>query len=250
MVAGNRFGLGRYIDADTKRIVRQRSGFGCVLCGLAFYQYHHVDPPFAEARLHEPEGITLLCGSCHDMVTRGAISPETVRRAMQNPRCLQEGYSFGSLDMGPSFPPIEFAGNTFLSDGDFTLIEVGDVDLVRLASPEQQGGPYRLSASFFDRNQQPTLTIEDNEWRASSGTWDVRVTGRDITIYRGPGQVALQLTNVPRERVIISNIDMSYAGYEISGSASSSLRVPGLSVQGCTFRVMGAGKKVGIHLGA
>lgn len=249
MAVGNKYGLGRDIDEGTKRIVRQRSGFGCVLCGLAFYQYHHVDPPYAEARLHNPDGITLLCGSCHDQVTRGVISDDTVRRAMHNPTCLQKGYSFGCFDMGPTFPPIQFANNTFISDGDFTLIEVNDVDLFRLSSPEQTGGPYRLSASFFDRDEKPTLTIDENEWQVSAGTWDVKVAGRTITVYRSPGHVALQLTNIPHERVIVSRIDMQYSGYEICGSESSSLRVPGLDVQGCTFRVMGAGKKVGIHLG-
>ena len=60
----NRFGLGRDIPGTTKRIVRQRCGFGCVVCGAAFYQYEHVDPAFADARVHDPEKICLLCGGC------------------------------------------------------------------------------------------------------------------------------------------------------------------------------------------
>lgn len=42
----NKYGLTRDIPASVKRAVRQRDGFGCVICGLGIYTYEHIDQPF------------------------------------------------------------------------------------------------------------------------------------------------------------------------------------------------------------
>ena len=57
----NKHGLSRYIPEAIKREVRQRCGFGCVICGFGFYDYEHFDPDFADAKFHDPNGMTLLC---------------------------------------------------------------------------------------------------------------------------------------------------------------------------------------------
>ena len=67
----NKHGLTRDIPNDVKRKVRQRDGFGCVICGSAFYTYEHFDPEFVEAENHDPHGICLLCGTCHRRKTSG-----------------------------------------------------------------------------------------------------------------------------------------------------------------------------------
>ena len=43
----NKYGLGRYIESDTRRLIRKRCGFGCVICGIGFFDYEHFDPDFA-----------------------------------------------------------------------------------------------------------------------------------------------------------------------------------------------------------
>ncbi|GAH43227.1 unnamed protein product, partial [marine sediment metagenome] len=54
MSSTNQYGLSRYIPLEIKRAVRQKCGFGCVVCGSTIYQYHHFDPPFNEAKQHNP----------------------------------------------------------------------------------------------------------------------------------------------------------------------------------------------------
>ncbi|MEH2485180.1 Abi-alpha family protein [Bradyrhizobium sp. AZCC 2230] len=81
----NRHGLSRNIPADVKRTVRQRDGFGCVVCGKAIYDYEHFDPEFADATQHDPAGIVLLCISCHGKKTRGFLSKQTIAAARQSP---------------------------------------------------------------------------------------------------------------------------------------------------------------------
>ena|SRR5262245_8258957 len=75
----NQHGLSRHIPNDVKLAVRRLSKFGCVRCRNAIYQYEHIDPQFADARVHDPHVICLLCGSCHDRVTRGQVSKKTIK---------------------------------------------------------------------------------------------------------------------------------------------------------------------------
>lgn len=77
----NKYGLSRYIPAEVRREVRQRSKFGCVLCRCGFYQYEHIDPTFEDATEHDPDYICCLCGACHDLITRGHFSKEAIKLA-------------------------------------------------------------------------------------------------------------------------------------------------------------------------
>jgi 5-methylcytosine-specific restriction endonuclease McrA len=67
----NKHGLNRAIPSGIKREVRQRCGFGCVVCGLGIVQYEHVEPEFSDAVKHEADKIVLLCPQCHSKVTTG-----------------------------------------------------------------------------------------------------------------------------------------------------------------------------------
>lgn len=75
----NRFGLSRTIPEAIKREVRRRSKFGCVICRKAVYQYEHINPDFSDAHEHQPENMCLLCGHCHDKVTKGLLSKLTIQ---------------------------------------------------------------------------------------------------------------------------------------------------------------------------
>lgn len=79
---------------------------GCVLCGKAICQFEHVDPPFSQAKAHDPSKITLLCGYCHDKVTRSLISKNTIKKAMENPICLRKGFTHDFFDLGIKIPQI------------------------------------------------------------------------------------------------------------------------------------------------
>ena len=81
----NRFGLRRKIPEDIKRRVRQRCGFGCVICGSSVYEYEHVSPTYVEAQRHDPDCIATLCASCHSKVTRRIWSKDKVSHASRRP---------------------------------------------------------------------------------------------------------------------------------------------------------------------
>jgi hypothetical protein len=213
----NKHGLSRGIPEGIKRLVRQRCRFGCVVCGRAVYHYDHFDPEFEEAKEHNPAGITLLCGSCHDKKTRGLLSTETVRQWNRNPKCLHTGFSFEAFDVGGQHPRIFIANNQI----HFARRVIYAAELTRnglnyketlfgIEKSEEPGGPFRLNANFSLEDAPEYFRIEQNEWQTSSGNWDVEVKGQRIIVRRGSGDIVLELRSEPPHSVFLEKIELYY----------------------------------------
>jgi len=56
------------IPDPVKRTIRQRCGFGCVICGLPIYEYDHIFG-YKNETGHIVEEITLLCDHHHKLKT-------------------------------------------------------------------------------------------------------------------------------------------------------------------------------------
>jgi len=237
----NKYGLSRNIPAPTKREVRQYCGFGCVICGLSIIEYEHVDPPFSEAREHDPANITLLCPQCHEKVTRGFLSKETVKEASKNPYCKRKGYAREFLDINKKHPKVVFGGIT-LKNCQIPIM-VRDIPLFEVKEAEEAGGPYRLSANFYNSRGKPSLDILDNEWHALDTNWDVEAVGGAITIRDDPKKISLRLVAEPPDGVIIERLDMYLAGQHFLGN-SDTIQVGSRILT----RVLVDGCRVGLHI--
>jgi hypothetical protein len=212
----NRHGLSDYIPRPIKEEVRQRCGFGCVVCGFAVYDYHHFAPPFAEAKRHDPDGITLLCGTCHGLENRGLLSNETIGKYNENPKCLQQGFSYGPFHIGDEQHPVVSLGySTWIKTN--TIVEVFGTPLLRIEPPEVVGRPFRLSGAFYDESGKEIFRIVQNEWQGPVSNWDIQTEGRRIIIRRAPRQVALQIRVDPPGNLVIEKLDMYYEGARIIG---------------------------------
>lgn len=202
----NKYGLSRGIPSEIARQVRRYCGFGCVICGASIFEYEHVEPPFAEAKEHNPDRITLLCHQCHGKVTRKFLSKDTVKEAMKRPFCKRAGYASEFLDIGRTSPKVVFGGVT-LTNCDIP-IEVNGTPLFEIKEAEEAGGPFRLSANFYNSHGTPSLQIIDNEWRALDSNWDVETVGGVITIRDAPRHVSLALRSEPPDGVVVEHLDM------------------------------------------
>lgn len=214
MVETNRFGLSRTIPDPIKREVRQRCGFGCVLCGMAVCQYEHIDPPFSEAKTHDPTAIALLCGSHHDKVSRGLMSKQTIKNALASPRALQHGFSFDTFDVGSNAPSVRLGTLTALRPR--TILRVFGENVIEVAPPEQTGGPFRISAVFSDKEGREIFRIKDNVWETPIGNWDVEIVGPRITLRSAPRALLLQLRVEPPDLLVIERLEMYYQGTHIN----------------------------------
>ena len=82
----------RNIPLPIQREVRERCGFGCVVCGLPLYEYDHL-VDWATVHSHVADDITLLCDRHHREKTSGLLPAEAVLEANSNPHNLQQGVS-------------------------------------------------------------------------------------------------------------------------------------------------------------
>lgn len=212
----NKHGLSRDIPADVKRQVRKACGFGCVMCGLSICDYEHVDPPYSEAKEHDPSAITLLCPQCHAKVTRGFLSKDTVKSAMMDPFCKRKGFANEFFDLGKTHPSIIFAGVTLRNCP--IPIEFRGIPLFEIKEGEEPGAPFRLSATFYNTRGEQSLKIVDNEWQVAGWNWDVEVTGGSIVIRDRPRHVSLQLKAAPPNGIIVERMDMYILGTRFIGN--------------------------------
>lgn len=219
MSAPNQHGLSRNIPEDVKRAVRQRCGFGCVICAAAIVEYEHLDPEFARAHQHRPDGIALLCPTCHAKKTRNFLSRRRVIEAMRDPAARKSGFAFSDLEATQQHPYVVFAGMTLRNCR--TPVEVRGLPVLRIESAEVNGGPYRLSASFFDARGTPSLFIRQNEWQVLANTWDVEASGGAIVVKTAPGEIALRLRLDPGEGVVVERLSMFCGGYKLEGDTRS-----------------------------
>ena len=215
MSAKNRFGLKRNIPADVKRAVRQRCGFGCVVCGSSIYQYEHFDPEFKNASEHQADGVTLLCGACHEKKTRKLWSKEKIAENNRNPYALKQGFSSDFFDVDVVQPTIIIGGTKFLGQGD--LIIVKGTSIISIRPPVQANSPFLISGIFCNDLGNPMFSIVENEFRNGIHNWDVEFIGPKMTIRREQGKIALVLKKEGRSSFIIERIDMRYQGWTITG---------------------------------
>lgn len=214
----NAFGLAREIPAEVKRQVRQRDGFGCVICGLAIVQYEHVDPEFKDARFHDADCIALLCPQCHSRVTTRMWSKSRVKLAMRSPKCKEVGYARDFFDFSEEHPSLQFGG--MLLRNCPTPIQVQGHPLFRIKSPDLPNEPFLFSGLFTDSTGNVSLQIEDNEWKAYSSSWDVEVKGSTIKIREAQRVVHLALTVVQPSTILVERLYMSLGGlrFEANGN--------------------------------
>lgn len=212
----NKHGLYRYIPAEVRREVRRRCGFGCVVCGKAIAQYEHFDPDFADAKEHAASGITLLCGGCHDNVTRKFWSKDKVRMHDASPFCIKRGHAIDAFDISTVHPVIRIGPTTWIDT--WSILEVMGEQVLAIKPPEEAGGPYLLSGKLSDDSASDLLIIDENEWKASSTQWDCEVDGNTLVIRRKRGEILLSLEAMPGIGVSVKRISLVFNGARLYGS--------------------------------
>jgi hypothetical protein len=243
----NKYGLSRHIPADTKRLVRQACGYGCIICGAAIIEYEHIDPPFPEAKTHNPYNIGLLCPQCHAKVTRGFLSKQTAKEARLNPFCKQKGYANEFFDIGCNHPKLIFAGSTITRTSIPVMVE--GVALIRIDRAEEEGGPFRLSGNFYNSQGALSLEIVENEWRARLANWDVEAVGGVITIRDNPRHISLQLRAVLPDGLEVERLDMFVRNWHIIGNKRELVVESPDGRQGTFSGCLSDGAEVGFMLG-
>ncbi len=219
----NRHGLRRYIPGRVARDVRQRSKFGCVLCRSAIYQYEHISPEFNDATEHNSEDICLLCGRCHDKVSKGQISKDAVRRHYERAQTDPEiRRPFDDFFLDSARLTVVLGSSIF--HGAKTLVEIDGKAMLAIEPPEDGASFPTISGEFSDESGEELFRIKRNVWSGRPDAWDMKVEGKNIVIRSAPKKVTLKLIIEPPSRIIVEHLDMR------CGSALLRLRKGSLEV--------------------
>lgn len=210
----NAQGLSRCIPADVKRSVRQRCGFGCVICGASIYEYDHFDPPFSEADRHDPTGITLLCPTHHAERTRGLLPTERLKEANSNPAAIMNGQTSVCRPYFDHIPALALGGGLLVENTPVPLAIHGEPVIAFLA-PEEGSKVARISARITSDDGSNLLLIDDNEWIVESGVWDYEWIGQRLTIRGDSGAAALQIIVHPPKLIEIDRLRFKRQGVDV-----------------------------------
>jgi hypothetical protein len=204
----NKHGLSRDLPSDVALTVRQKCGFGCVICGQAICDYEHIDPEFKDATHHDPEKIVLLCPGCHSKVTRKFLSKDSVKIAALNPKTKSNGFSFDKFDIGPGCPSVTI-GN-IRSERVRCIIKIDDDEILSVKPPTSHGGPFLLSARLINEFGEEILSIVDNIFQVRDSSWDVTISGGKIRIFSNAKNISLYLRTENPGKIIIEKIRMKH----------------------------------------
>ncbi|CAM3524977.1 HNH endonuclease signature motif containing protein [Paenibacillus lupini] len=222
------------IPEPMKREVRQRCGFGCVICGLPIYQYDHMKE-WAIVKEHKAEDLTLLCPQHHTEVTHGLLSRESVFSANKDPINLRHGQSRPLL-LHYNDPKIDFIiGSNIVSweqnesYKDFAAIVV---DMELLLGFSFEDGNFGLHMNILDSFNKVVLTILNNELIYSSEVWDIQFVGKSLTIREGHRNILIKFTFEPPHKVIVENGHFLCNGVELTVTPTHMAHDGGLIIGG------------------
>ena len=225
------------IPEPVKRVVRQRCGFGCVICGLPLYEYDHL-VPWTEVREHNPENLVLLCDQHHREKTSGLLPVEAVREANATPYNRRTGVSRPyDLHYSGDSCEADIGSNRHvwpsLEDGAFTVpLIVDDTPIVLFRAED---GHLLLSVQLFDDRNELLVQIIDNQLVFSAAPWDVEFQGRRLTVRGGPGDIFVRMTFEPPARVVIDRAHIWRNGIELEISPEKLFLTQNRNtISGCT----------------
>lgn len=208
----------RNIPDPMMRAIRQRCGFGCVICGVPIYEYEHMDG-WASAKAHVESRITLLCLRHHGERTKGLLPLAQVESANASPLNQREGVTTAQdLYYDRDECEIVIGGNRFasrLTVTDHPMIPI-IIDAMPLVMFRAVDGRFMLTAQLFNEFNEPVLVVHDNQLIMSAEAWDIEFVAKTLTIRRALGDIFLEvLLEAEQGRISITRGQLFRNGVEL-----------------------------------
>jgi hypothetical protein len=191
------------VTDPTKRVVRQRCGFGCVICGRPIYEYDHMYG-YTPETADDPVGITLLCDNHHKEKTNKLLPLDKVLAANESPINIQNGVSdpFAVHYAGEQFT-VNIGPGTFTGTGKYLCAFLWrDEEVIAFNLTDE--GQLLLTVNLRDRSGNLALSIIDNEMVYSIDPWDVEYVGRTLTVRQALGDIMFELFFEPPSSISLT----------------------------------------------
>ncbi|MEM8876113.1 MAG: HNH endonuclease signature motif containing protein [Planctomycetota bacterium] len=206
------------IPAEVKRRVRQRCGFGCVICGLPLYEMDHIQP-WATEGMHDEANLTLLCDRHHREKTSGLLPIEALKRANTSPRNrrIATTHPYELHYFGEEITCV-LGSCSFSSDlAEDTIVAIGALsdELLWFTFWESD---LLINAMIPGESGHPAIKIIENELVLHTGEFDIEFVGKSLAIRRSLRGILLKVVFEPPSRISIvrANINMSDFTIDIS----------------------------------
>lgn len=207
----------RNMPDPIQREIRQRCGFGCVICGLPLFEYEHMEG-WASVQRHIAEEITLLCDQHHREKTGGLLPVEVVREADKNPFNLQTGVSKPyNLHYSGDECYVEIGSNIFTTKvqgyNSFMLPIV--IDGLPILAFIFSDGHLLLNLNLFDEFNNQILSIGNNQLLYSVSPWDIQLVGRNLVIREATRKILVDIIFEVPNKIIINRARFLLNGVEL-----------------------------------
>lgn len=207
----------RNIPLPIQREVRQRCGFGCVICGMPLYEYEHMEE-WAQVERHVADEITLLCDQHHREKTGGLLPKDVVREANASPFNLRDNVSKPyNLHFSGKEACVEIGGNSFTCEdqGYGTAMAPISVDGIPLIGLILADSHFLLNLVVFDEFNNPILHIKNNQLFYSTEPWDIQLVGTTLTVREAHRKILIEIDFQPPNKVVINRGRFLRNGVEI-----------------------------------
>jgi len=207
----------RNIPLPIQREIRQRCGFGCVVCGLPLYDYDHL-LGWANVYRHVANEITLLCDQHHREKGAGLLTATAVETANQSPHNLRAGASKPyDLHYSGDECEVTIGGNSFSAKdaGYGTVLLPVSVDDTPLLAFILGDGHLMLNLNLFDEYNQLVLQIKNNQLMQSGSPWDIQFVGHNLVVREAERRILVDISFEPPGRILVQRGRFLKNGVEI-----------------------------------
>lgn len=172
----------RNIPQHIKDQVMRECYFGCVMCGIPFFEFDHIDQ-YAGIREHTVANIALLCPNHHRDKTSGRLSPDFVRRKRLNPFNKNKPFTSPALINPQESAKVNIGGAIIKNNGVRNRsIPIINADGFNILSLKLVDDNILLSLQVYDTTGVPILLICDGEMIISTGIWKFHRIGRVVKV--------------------------------------------------------------------
>ncbi len=239
------------IPQDIKRSVRQRCGFGCVICGSIPYDYDHIEE-YSTVKEHEAKNLTLLCKKHHGEKTLGFLPPEVVASANEKPFNLRAERT-GSRKLHFSDDGITATiGNNAIKfiprgdDAEFSPLHINQTPVLSFTFSDDQ---VLLNFTVSDKENNKILEIIENEVTHSTVLWDAEWRSNMLTIRERNRRILLKVRFLPPSKIEILKGNFNVGNVDIVVDEDILFVANNKAVISNCSPTISANKAVGISLG-
>lgn len=209
----------RNIPLPLQRKIRQRCGFGCVICGFPLYEYHHIER-WADVHEHSEDNITLLCDPHHRQAGSGLLPKSKIIQANKFPHNNRYGRSseFPLFYAGDSVTcimgnnPFDFPQNDSKKSVFMVPLMIHGIPIISFVS---ENGNLLLNLILFDSSNNVVLKIVNNHLFYSISPWDIQFVGRTLTIREKLRKLLIKITFNPPDAIVIDEGRIVHKNIEV-----------------------------------